>query len=72
MDVLLTRADLQERGIKISRSTMLRMEAQGKFPKRRYLTPHTVVWHREEINEFLSSLFTNNEEQEGSKEAENG
>ena len=39
MDVLLTRADLQERGIKISRSTMLRMEAQGKFPKRRYLTP---------------------------------
>lgn len=42
------------------------MEAKGKFPKRRYLTPHTVVWHREEIDEFLSSLFTNSEEQEGS------
>jgi predicted DNA-binding transcriptional regulator AlpA len=66
MDVLLTRADLREHGIRISNSTLLRMEAKGKFPKRRYLTPHTVVWHREEIDEFLSSLFTNNEEQEGS------
>lgn len=64
MDVLLTRADLLERGIKISRSTMLRMEAQGKFPKRRYLTPRTVVWNREEIDEFLSSLFANDEDQE--------
>ena len=64
MDVLLTRADLQERGIKISRSTMLRMEAQGKFPKRRYLTPRTVVWNREEIDEFLSGLFADDEDQE--------
>lgn len=56
MDVLLTRADLQERGIKISKSTMLRMETQGKFPKRRYLTPRTVVWNRDEIDEFLAAL----------------
>jgi prophage regulatory protein len=71
MDVLLTRADLQERGIKISRSTMLRMEAQGKFPKRRYLTPRTVVWNREEIDEFLARLCENSAEQEDSKEGEN-
>ena len=72
MDVLLTRADLLERGIKISRSTMLRMEAQGKFPKRRYLTPRTVVWNREEIDEFLARLCENSAEQEDSKAAENG
>ncbi len=64
MDVLLTHADLRERGIKISKSTLLRMEAQGRFPKRRYLTPRSVVWNRDEIDEFLSDLFTNDEDQE--------
>lgn len=64
MDVLLMRADLKEYGIKISNSTMLRMEAKGKFPKRRYLTPSTVVWHRDEIEKFLACLFTNDEGQE--------
>lgn len=68
MDVLLTRADLQERGIKISRSTMLRMEAQGKFPRRRYLTPRTVVWNREEIDDFLAGLFRDDAEVDGGGE----
>lgn len=72
MDVLLTRADLREHGIRISNSTLLRMEAKGKFPKRRYLTPHTVVWHRKEIDEFLARLCENSAEQEDSKAAENG
>lgn len=61
MDVLLTRADLKELGIKISNSTMLRMEAQGKMPKRRYLTPRTVAWSRNEIEEFLASLLQTDE-----------
>lgn len=70
MDVLLTRADLQELGIRISRSTMLRMEAQGKFPKRRYLTPRTVVWHRDEIERFLVCLFENGQEEQRNMDSE--
>lgn len=61
MDVLLTRADLKQLGIKISNSTMLRMEAQGKMPKRRYLTPCTVVWSRNEIEAFLACLLQTDE-----------
>lgn len=61
MDVLLTRADLKQLGIKISNSTMLRMEAQGKMPKRRYLTPRTVAWSRNEMEEFLARLLQTEE-----------
>lgn len=54
--IFLTRADLKQRGIMISNSTLLRREAQGEFPKRRYLTPRTVIWDCAEIDEFLASL----------------
>jgi predicted DNA-binding transcriptional regulator AlpA len=57
--IFLTRADLKQRGITISNTTMLRREAQGEFPKRRYLTPRTVIWNCAEIDEFLASLFEN-------------
>lgn len=72
MDVLLTRADLRERGIRISNSTMLRMEAKGRFPKRRYLTPKTVVWKLEEIDEFLARLLADREDRERCEGDENG
>jgi len=54
---LLKRRDLLRRGIDISNTTMLRREAQGAFPKRRYLTPRTVVWNRSEIDDFLAGMF---------------
>jgi len=54
---LLTLVDLRRRGIKLSNTTMLRMEAQGAFPKRRYLTPRTVVWCQSEIDAFLAELI---------------
>lgn len=57
--IFLTRADLKQRGIMISNSTLLRREAQGQFPKRTYLTPNTVIWNRAEIDEFLEALFEN-------------
>jgi prophage regulatory protein len=50
------RLDLRRRGIKISNSTQLRMEAEGRFPKRRYLSPHTVVWLAADIDDFLARL----------------
>lgn len=59
--IFLTRADLKRRGITISNSTMLRLEASGRLPKRRYLTPRTVVWNRAEIDEFLTGLFNGGE-----------
>jgi predicted DNA-binding transcriptional regulator AlpA len=55
--ILLTRADLKKLGIAVSNSTMLRMEAKGQLPKRRYLTSQTVVWDRGEIEAFLAGLF---------------
>ena len=59
--IFLTRADLKKRGIHISNTTMLRLEAKGELPKRRYLTPITVVWNRAEIDEFAARLFENND-----------
>lgn len=53
---LLKRRDLVRRGINIGNTTMLRLEAEGRFPKRRYLTPRTVVWNRAEVDEFLARL----------------
>lgn len=55
--ILLTRADLVQRGITMSNTTMLRMEAKGQMPKRRYLTPYTVVWSRAEIDEYLARIL---------------
>ena len=59
--IFLTRADLKQRGIMLSNSTLLRREAQGEFPKRTYLTEKTVIWNRAEIDEFLEGLFENRE-----------
>lgn len=39
-----SRKDLFQRGIRISNTTLLKLEKQGKFPRRRYLSPRTVVW----------------------------
>ncbi len=59
--IFLTRADLKQRGITISNSTLLRSEAKGEFPKRTYLTQKTVIWNRAEIDEFLKGLFERRE-----------
>ena len=59
--IFLTRADLKQRGIMISNSTLLRREAAGEFPKRTYLTQKTVIWNRAEIDEFLKGLFERRE-----------
>lgn len=63
--IFLTRADLKQRGITISNTTLLRREAQGAFPKRTYLTPNTVIWNRAEVDEFLADLFVNRDDGRG-------
>lgn len=55
--ILLTRADLVQRGIMFSNTTLLRLEAKGQMPKRRYIGARTVVWCRAEIDEYLERVL---------------
>lgn len=54
--LLLTRQDLRNLGIKIMNTTLLRMEAAGRFPKRARLSSQTVVWIKSEIDDFLQQM----------------
>lgn len=53
--VLLTRADLQCMGIKLSNSSLLRAESRGAFPRRLRISPATVCWDRAEIESWLET-----------------
>lgn len=54
--LLLTRGDLPKLGIKLSNSTLLRLEAAGRFPRRVRLGGHSVAWVAAEIQEYVRSL----------------
>lgn len=54
--LLLCRADLRRRGIKISDSTIARLEAAGKFPKRVRLSTNSVAWMASEIDAYIAEL----------------
>lgn len=54
--ILLTRDDLPRLGIRISNSTMLRLEAAGKFPKRLRIGDHSVAWLASEIHAHIEAL----------------
>lgn len=54
--ILLTRDDLPRLGIRISNSTMLRLEAAGKFPKRLRIGDHSVAWLASEIQAHIEAL----------------
>ena len=54
--LLLDRADLRRRGIKISNSTLLRLEAVGRFPKRIRVGDHSVAWLAIEIDTHVTAL----------------
>ena len=57
MDHLLyCRSDLRRHGIKVSNSTLLRLEAAGKFPKRVRVGAHSVAWLASEIHEHIAQL----------------
>jgi prophage regulatory protein len=51
---LLGRRDLRMRGIDYSNVHLLRLEADGKFPRRVYLSPARVAWIETEIDEHIA------------------
>lgn len=53
--VLLSRADLKNLGIKLSNSSLLRVEARGAFPRRLRLSPATVSWDRAEVEAWIEA-----------------
>ena len=38
----------------LSRSTVRRLERSGRFPRRRQLSPGTVAWRQDEIDEWIA------------------
>lgn len=54
--LLYDRSDLRRRGIKISNSTLLRLEAAGRFPKRVRIGEHSVAWLAAEIDLHIANL----------------
>lgn len=54
--LLYGRRDLRMCGIKISDSTIARLEAAGKFPKRVRLSTNSVAWIASEIEDHIAAL----------------
>jgi predicted DNA-binding transcriptional regulator AlpA len=50
----LSRSDLKTRGIRYSNVHLLRLESDGKFPQRVYLSPARVVWIQSEIDDYIA------------------
>lgn len=53
--LLLTRADLKALGIWQSNTTLLRLEAARRFPRRIRLAGASVCWDREEIMTWIDA-----------------
>jgi prophage regulatory protein len=47
-------ADLKARGISYSNVHLLKLEADGKFPRRVFLSPARVVWIESEIDDYIA------------------
>lgn len=54
--LLLCRADLRRRGIKISDSTIARLEKLGAFPKRVRISTNSIAWMAAEIDAYIADL----------------
>lgn len=59
--LLPVRGDLPRLGINISPSTLLRLEAAGKFPKRVRIGAHSVAWLASEIQQHIDRLAAERE-----------
>lgn len=51
---LATRDDLKRMGINVSRTTLLRWEQNGRFPRRIRMGGTTVAWFMSEIEDWLT------------------
>lgn len=54
--ILYGRRELSQLGIALSNTTLLRLEASGRFPRRVYLSPHAVAWMADEVNQYIALL----------------
>ena len=54
--ILITHDDLPRLGINCSKSTLLRWEKAGTFPKRIKLGAHSVAWFASEVLDHLTTL----------------
>lgn len=52
--VLINREDLEGLGIKVSNSSLLRWERNGRFPRRIRMAGTTVAWLKAEVDNWLS------------------
>jgi prophage regulatory protein len=55
---MVSRAGLVQRGIAYSSVHLLRLEEEGKFPRRVYLSPARVAWIETEIDEYLARCIS--------------
>ena len=55
MKLLLTRADLKTLGVWLSNSQLLRLESDGRFPRRVRLSASSVCWAKDEVLEWLKA-----------------
>lgn len=63
-DTLLTLADLREHyGISFTRQHLLRLENQGRFPRRLRLGERTVRWRSREVAAWLEQRIAEREEE---------
>jgi len=53
--LLYTRADLRRAGIRMSNSTLLRLEAKGELPARVRIG-RTVCWIADEVDQYIVAL----------------
>lgn len=53
---IVVRGELSRIGVKVTNSTLLRWEAEGRFPKRLRLGGHSVGWLRSEIDAYIAQL----------------
>jgi len=51
---LATRDDLKRMGINVSRTTLLRWEQNGRFPRRIRMGGTTIAWFMSEIEDWLT------------------
>ena len=61
MPLILTYAQLAERGITLSKCQLWRLERAGRFPKRIRVTPGRVGWLSGEITEYLANRIAERE-----------
>ncbi|WP_321447323.1 AlpA family phage regulatory protein [uncultured Cohaesibacter sp.] len=53
--MILGRDDLRKIGIKVSNSSLLRWEQNGRFPRRMRLAGTRVAWLKDEVDQWLQA-----------------